>query len=93
MARHISKPGETPEDFRSGGAEAGDNAGKQMVAQCCPPANRDPKEFAQKLLKASVEATVQMRLNGSSEENVTIWATAFQTALDPHLAKVTKVFH
>jgi hypothetical protein len=39
-------------------------------------------------LKAVAEASAQMRADGSSEKNITIWAKAFDAALKPYLRQI-----
>ena len=91
MAHHPSRSGETIEEFRAGGAEAGEKAGKQMVAKCCPPGNTDSSKFVLDAIKASLEATDQMRKSGSTEENISAWLEAFDVAFKPHAQHVVNI--
>jgi len=91
MAFHKFQDALTIEDFRAGGAAAGDKAGKEMIAKCCPPGSTNPDTFSLNLVKATADACAQMRSRGSTEENIAAWVKAFDAAVKPHALHVVTI--
>jgi hypothetical protein len=85
---HISRQGETVEDFTQGGREAGEKAGQEFRSHHPLLSTVDPNIYINGLIRAMEEACTQMEASGASLDKILAWRKGFQSALNPHLEAV-----